>query len=245
MNLPRSGCSLPERGARYPLRGGSAQHQLCAIDFYVLADNIAGCIGGQEGDHLGAFQRSSHTSQWNHLDEIVHHFRGGKYLMEWSVNHTRRDTVHTDPEGRQLFCHGLCNGHESSLGCRVRTCAGATSISACDRADIHDAPAFAFHHRSGDCLRTQNCALEIQVHHGVPAFLGEIEEGQTLQEGARIIYQDIDRSERTDHLLNEGANLLRAGYVGLNHHGLSTLRMDLALYEFRSAFIRVVSDSDS
>ena len=73
-------------------------------------------------------------------------------------------------------------------------------------------PAIAARPSPGHALRAQDDVLEVGAVEGVPAVLGRLEE-RRVEDAARVVDQDADRTELGDRALEGGVDLARVPYV--------------------------------
>src|SRR5262249_18364466 len=219
-----------------------SNHKLAAVDFNRLAVNITRGVGGQEGDHSAAFFRSSQAAHRNGLDELLQQFWRGHPFVEWRVNHSGRYAVDANAMWRKLLGQSFRQTHHARFGRRVNSRPWTASVMPRNRAYVDDHPVAAIRHFRRYGLRAEQHAFKIEVHQPIPQLFTEFKQRASLNQIARVVDQNICRSEAPARGFDQRLRAAPGRHVGLNDYGAPALRFDESLCLFRPGLILIVVD---
>src|SRR5512145_1402684 len=153
----------------------ASEHEPAAVDIERGAGDVAGLVGGKEGDRGGDLLDLPRPAERNLLDVLLPLRRRavdpplGAPLTGQHVPGC--DGIHTDAMGTQLPCELLRQPDKPGLGSGVwritELAVGASPL----RRDVDDGAPTALFHRLDDRLGAQKRALEVDVDDSVPARL--------------------------------------------------------------------------
>jgi len=112
------------------------------------------------------------------------------------IDHPGLDAVHADPIDRHLFRETLGERRHAAFGRRIVSRAEAAAIARRDGTDVDHDSRFAVHHRFRNRTAAKICALQVEVHDLVPAFLGEVQDPEPLDKRAGVVDKNVNRTER-------------------------------------------------
>ena len=184
-----------------------------AIDKQRLARNVAGVIGGKEGDGLSDVGRRSRASQRDlrdHLGKnvgVVHHPAGHRRVDQAGMN-----AVDADAGWANLGGHVAREGFDGQLAGRIMRASGK-DLSRLDGTDVHDGALAALRNQPpAEDLRGHPAALQVHVDHVLPLLVRQLQERDDGLD-AGVVDQDVDGTELLPRLCEQAFEIFAFGDI--------------------------------
>jgi len=246
LSLSVDGVDLSDRLAQRQNVETELQNILTPRELEILRLVADGLTDNEIGKQLYISPRTvqNHLTRIRHAPEWHPRGVGGEKLLRLVVPHAcERERVDAHPAlrpvGREVFRQsdqavlddGVGHGFHRLLFIPRDVGLPVEPLIRRDHAeigcDVEDDATAAPGHRAAKNLRAQHRALQIEIHHFVPAFFGNCRRLLSFDQRAGIVNQNIDGAEFLDRALDHRLNLIGTSHVGANRNRFPAGASDL------------------
>src|SRR5262249_10580140 len=182
-----------------------SHHQVAAVDIERSAGDITGGFGSGKTTQIGDFKSGAEARHRITCGEPLEQVVRGIFAREFSIDHTRADSVYSDAEFSELLRSRACQSEQSGLRCRVMRTAKRAHHPPSGGRNINDAAVVLGAHRWENGFRHQERCGEIDLDCFAPFLHAEI--GKPGRERKRrVVHENVDPSKAFDRTLR---NLIR------------------------------------